>query len=619
MSVTEHGNEIVNSPVIYPLWYYNNDWEAPHVRRLAVDMVAFLEALIASGYFNGLQDYGVGTPALGFAVADPAPYLDTHVLQWQTTDAYFQERIEGAITDRIAVGTFPDPPQTDTPGPVFLLFMSPAIECLMKDGRSSYRSTDAGGPFGGYHGWMNSQSASGEENVFYCVVAWPATGGNPRPLPTTNTGQDWTLAVNDLTLYASHELAEAFTERDGDGFRDDQGKEIGDLCEAQRGAQLVAGTTSSPIGWNIERYWRNGIGCWPPGNLGQIAPDPPPPPVVTVLGPMGAVTTADGRTYAFVKSFLDGRLRLNYWDGQQWLWNDQGMPFGHKVGALDAIGVVTVGGSNPVAFVGAGGHLWVNYWDGANWIWSDQGKPGGQPFSGDIAATAVNGADPYAFVRATDGHLWVNYWTGGPWLWRDQGIPPGLSSIGENIAAVTVDSDRPYVFVWGSDGNLWVNYYAAGWKWDKRGTPPGDVGVDGSIAAVAVDGTKPFVFVRASDGTLWTNYWDGLHWHWNPQGAPPGNKLTTADIAAVVVNPNHPRVCVEATDGNLWMNWWDGNNWHWTNHSRPAGKILGTFMAAVTVAGKLPYTFLQASDGHLWVNYPDGAQWPWEDQGEPHA
>jgi hypothetical protein len=69
----------------------------------------------------------------------------------------------------------------------------------------------------------------------------------------------------------------------------------------------------------------------------------------------------------------------------------------------------------PYAFVQASdGHLWVNWWDGSNWYWADQGTPGGDTVQGEPSAITVmdtpsSAQRPYAFVQASDGHLWVNW------------------------------------------------------------------------------------------------------------------------------------------------------------------------------------------------------------------
>ena len=50
-----------------------------------------------------------------------------------------------------------------------------------------------------------------------------------------------------LTPIVSHEMAEAFTDRNSDGFKAPNGCEIGDICETK---------ARVPLGhWRVESYW----------------------------------------------------------------------------------------------------------------------------------------------------------------------------------------------------------------------------------------------------------------------------------------------------------------------------------------------------------------------------
>src|SRR5215469_15015337 len=74
----------------------------------------------------------------------------------------------------------------------------------------------------------------------------------------------------------------------------------------------------------------------------------------------------------------NGHIYSNYWDGQQWKWVDQGIPSGlttlawtEAITYLDPVDhkqhiyVFTLGQSQK--------SLYVNYWDGEQWTWADQG------------------------------------------------------------------------------------------------------------------------------------------------------------------------------------------------------------------------------------------------------
>src|SRR5438093_553303 len=77
-------------------------------------------------------------------------------------------------------------------------------------------------------------------------------------------------------------------------------------------------------------------------------------------------------------------------------------------------------------------HLYVNYWDGAQWQWADQGLTkivfaGGN----NSGPTVITYQDPrtlqrliYAFISdVADRKVYANYWDGTQWQWIDLGGP----------------------------------------------------------------------------------------------------------------------------------------------------------------------------------------------------
>ena len=199
-------------------------------------------------------------------------------------------------------------------------------------------------------------------------------------------------------------------------------------------------------------------------------------------------------------------------------WADQGTPPGQTVAGR--VGIVTVMDSpsaaqRPYAFVLSDRHLWVNWLNGTQWIWGDQGTPPGQTVAGRVGIVTVMDSPsaaqrPYVFViGGDDGHLWLNWWNGSEWAWADQGIPPGQTVIG-GVGIVTVmDSpsaaQRPFAFVIGSDHHLLVNWWnGSQWIWGDQGTPP-DQTVAGGVGIVTVMDSPagrqqfcPYVFVIGS-------------------------------------------------------------------------------------------------------------------------
>jgi hypothetical protein len=122
----------------------------------------------------------------------------------------------------------------------------------------------------------------------------------------------------------------------------------------------------------------------------------------------------------------------------------------------------------------------MNYWNGSQWKWADQGLPPSAP--GVAFAEAVTYLDPatstrriYTFVRNTTiGHLYVNYWNGYQWKWADQGAPPGsgVQNVAGAITFQKAGTQRIYAFLTDGNGHLRVNYWnGSHWNWTDQGTP----------------------------------------------------------------------------------------------------------------------------------------------------
>jgi hypothetical protein len=265
----------------------------------------------------------------------------------------------------------------------------------------------------------------------------------------------------------------------------------------------------------------------------------------SVRGVAGAVTYREGpqqRIHVFVNT-PNGGLHMSYWDGSQWTWEAQGFPTGTTPSVIEAPGVITYQeGTQPRrihAFVlGNDKHLYMNYWDGSQWKWADQGTPAGTTVqSGPAVITYREGTQPqriYAFVGGADGHLYVNYWNGSQWKWVDQGTPTG-TAMGPSLAPAVItyregtQPQRIYAFVVGTNAHLYVNYWnGSQWKWVDQGTLSGRQLVFARPAVITYrEGTQPqriYAFVRGTvppsiKQSLLVNYWNGSHWKWVDQGS----------------------------------------------------------------------------------------------------
>jgi hypothetical protein len=349
------------------------------------------------------------------------------------------------------------------------------------------------------------------------------------------------------------------------------------------------------------------------------------------------------RIYVFTGGNL-GRLAVNYWNGLTWQWADQGKPQGGTQMVIATSGVIEYRNNAPqriYAFARGSndGKLYVNYWDGSQWQWADQGKPPGTTV--DSMPGVVTYADGsqriYAFVKGADGRLYVNYWNGSQWQWADQGVPQGTTVIGHPTVITYREDKQPqriYVFVRGADGNLHVNYWnGSKWQWANQGKPPGGDISAWPSAITYREGTQPqriYVFV-VGNNKLYTNYWDGSQWQWANQGNPSDGQDLYLEVGATTyqesAQPQRIYAFVRRTDGHLWVNYWNGSKWQWANQGKPPGTSLVGGPAVTTYQdppvgqqGQKPqriYAFLRGENDHLWVNYWNGSQWQWADQGTP--
>ena len=124
----------------------------------------------------------------------------------------------------------------------------------------------------GYHDHARFNTASTADDLFYSAMYTnPNVILNPNPPPTdlgpgsrTTSGFDF---AKSLAYIVSHELNEAFTDRDFLGFNLDvscsistgphtDNCEIGDICEQTGGATSCCSVFKYK-GWSIEYYWSN--------------------------------------------------------------------------------------------------------------------------------------------------------------------------------------------------------------------------------------------------------------------------------------------------------------------------------------------------------------------------
>jgi hypothetical protein len=318
------------------------------------------------------------------------------------------------------------------------------------------------------------------------------------------------------------------------------------------------------------------------------------PPGTTAVGKPDVITYSEGGTqkiYAF-DAGANGHLYVSYWDGKAWHWADQGLAPGTTVASDPSVITYAQGGTQRIyAFSsGANGHLEVDYWDGKQWRWADQGTPAGSTVT--LAPSAVTYAQGgtqriYAFARGSNGHLEVNYWDGSKWQWSDRGEPSN-AYINSPPSAVTYSeggTQRFDVFARGSDGTNFYRLYKESWDgkqwaWSDQGLPNDTYQFTGSapgVIAYSEGGTeRVYAFVRGLPGNLDVNYWDGKQWHWSDRGTLPGIGLVGAPSAITYSQGGAQRIYAfdNASNGRLVVHYWDGKQWHWADQGLPPGTTL---------------------------------------------
>ncbi|MGO8844256.1 MAG: hypothetical protein ACLQFI_02695 [Methylocella sp.] len=187
-----------------------------------------------------------------------------------------------------------------------------------------------------------------------------------------------------------------------------------------------------------------------------------------------------------------------------------------------------------IAFVvGSNGHLYDTFWNGQQWVWEDQETPPNHDVKAvsSPSATYQTSLDRViAFVVGSDGNLYDTFWNGQKWVWEDRGTPPNpanhdVKAVSSPSATYQKSLDRVIAFVVGSDGNLYDTFWnGQKWVWDP-GTPPNPANHD--VKAVSSPSAtyqkslgRVIAFVVGSDDHLYDTFWNGQKWVWEDQETP---------------------------------------------------------------------------------------------------
>jgi hypothetical protein len=200
-------------------------------------MDQFVSDLASGGYWSGLGQYGVGSVSLqGHVVINmsryPTPNSRNPGIPF--TEAQMQSQLitwlnDGVVTPR---------PAGNEENLVYLI-VAPSDTTLSQNGQTS--------GFCGYHQHGRYNATTSRDNLIW---------GTVQGYTQAATGQAF---VNSISYCVSHEFSEAFSNPDGQGYFNDNGCEIGDICEAPANGPCCTTVpyTTSGRTWSVETYWSN--------------------------------------------------------------------------------------------------------------------------------------------------------------------------------------------------------------------------------------------------------------------------------------------------------------------------------------------------------------------------
>ena len=217
-------------------------------------MNQFFREIQRGSFMCGLSQYGVGEGVFrghSVIVPDPPPPQPPRP-PLKLTPEMIETQLRTWI-DKETEGTpRPDPDNTNL---LYVIFAP--------------NNTDIGECVCGYHRSGRFDTPLERDNLFWAAIQeWHH---DPEHLPSTDRE-----FVDSCSWCVSHEMVEAFTNRDGKGYHTANGCEIGDICESAKGSPAI----KTPIikvqvdGWWVETYWDNiNRSCYPL----HIVPQETPP------------------------------------------------------------------------------------------------------------------------------------------------------------------------------------------------------------------------------------------------------------------------------------------------------------------------------------------------------
>jgi len=236
-NLTYRGGPVLQNVKVFTV-YWGNNVQFSGTGTQSLD--AFYKAVIASPYYDWLNEYNTPSPSQKFG---RGTFAGSYAYTNGATGTLQDSSIQTAIGSLIDSGKLPAPDANT----LFAIHFAPGINIKMSDGSASCSV------FCAYHGSFSH----GGKNVYYSIN--PDQGGSCA----SGCGGDKVL-FNNATSVASHELIEATTDANVGGssnsdlaWYDDSQGEIGDICNASQCSTTATGTTKCPTSYIVQNEWSN--------------------------------------------------------------------------------------------------------------------------------------------------------------------------------------------------------------------------------------------------------------------------------------------------------------------------------------------------------------------------
>lgn len=221
--LTYHHGHLLTAVEVFTI-FWGAAWQQQPQNAVIPGVNQFFDFILTSPLIDLLSEYSVPGQAIGPGKRTGTDTITTsepgHVVAGggrEIDDAEVQQALQGWITN----GTIPQP----NGNTLYFVYLPPGVTSVLQGVRSCQS-------FCGYHGVVSN-------TIFYAVEPF-----------ITCAGCTFGEVINSLTKVSSHELCEAITDPDLNGWYDDTppNNEIGDICNSD---------VQQLDGYTIQSEWSN--------------------------------------------------------------------------------------------------------------------------------------------------------------------------------------------------------------------------------------------------------------------------------------------------------------------------------------------------------------------------